>query len=102
MQPESLHGTESPHARRAFILRYGILRYGLVLGVLMFAWVVTGKYGTALDHLRTPAGWLRLVLLLVVCIGEWVIGAGWLIGMLLWYLRGRGLSLRQRPPGAGS
>ena len=73
--------------RRRFILRNGILRYGLILGTLVFGWVVWGEYGSALDHLHSRADWLRLVIILLLTVGEWVIGAGWLIGWALWYLR---------------
>lgn len=64
-----------------------MLRYGLGLGLAVFAWVVSGEYAGALEHLQTRAGWLRLAFLLVLSVAEWVIGAGWLIGLGLWYLR---------------
>jgi hypothetical protein len=62
-----------------------------VLGTLVFVWVVAGEYGGPLEHLRTAAGWLRLAILLLLAVIEWVIGAGWLIGAGLWFLR-------QHPP----
>lgn len=68
-------------------MRRGIGRYGVVLGTVVFIWVVAGEYATTLEHLRTPAGWLRLLVLFVLVTGEWVVGAGWLIGAGLWYLR---------------
>ena len=73
--------------RRRFIIRHGVLRYGLGLGLCVFIWVVSGEYAGPLEHLRTQAGWLRLGFLLVLCIAEWVIAAGWLVGQALWYLR---------------
>jgi hypothetical protein len=62
---------------------------------------VTGNYASSLRRLRTPGGGARLLLLFVVCVGEWVIGVGWLIGALLWHLGGRGFSLCHPPPGTG-
>jgi hypothetical protein len=81
--------TPTKAERRAFILRHGILRYGVPLGMAVFAWVVSGAYSTTLEHLETRAGRLRLLLFLALATGEWVIGAGWVIGRLLWYLRQR-------------
>lgn len=73
--------------RRRFIVRYGVLRYGLGLGLAVFAWVVSGEYAGPLEHLQTRAGWVRLLVLLMLCVAEWVVGAGWLVGLGLWYLR---------------
>jgi len=89
----------SPSAaeRRHFILHHGILRYGLPLGLLVFAFVAQGEYATALERLATPAGRLRLLLLLLLCLGEWALGAGWLIGRLLWFLHHRPLPPRLPP-----
>jgi hypothetical protein len=86
----------SPSAaeRRHFILHHGILRYGLPLGLLVFAFIAQGEYASALERLATPAGWLRLLLLLLLCLGEWTLGAGWLIGRLFWFLRTRPLPPR--------
>jgi hypothetical protein len=64
-----------------------VLRYGLGLGLAVFVWVVSGEYAGPLEHLQTRAGWLRLAFLLVLSVAEWVVGAGWLIGVGLWYLR---------------
>jgi hypothetical protein len=89
--------TTSAADRRHFILHHGILRYGLVLGLLVFAFVAQGEYGTALERLATPAGWLRLLLLLLLCLGEWTLAAGWLIGRLLWFLHNRPLPPRVPP-----
>lgn len=89
MRPILSSRTPDEGDRRTFILRRGILRYGIPLGMAVFAWVVSGTYYTTLERLETRAGWLRLLLFLVLCIGEWVIGAGWVIGRLLWYLRQR-------------
>jgi len=74
-----------------------VLRYGLGLGLAVFAWVVSGEYAGPLEHLQTRAGWLRLAFLLLLCVAEWVVGAGWLIGAGLWYLRGHPLRPGARP-----
>jgi hypothetical protein len=60
----------SPSAaeRRHFILHHGILRYGLPLGLLVFAFIAQGEYASALERLATPAGWLRLLILLLLCL----------------------------------
>lgn len=76
-----------PAERRRFIVRHGVLRYGLALGLVGFVWVVSGEYAGPLELLQTRAGWLRLAFLLVLSVAEWVVGAGWLIGVGLWYLR---------------
>ena len=67
-------------------MRYGIVRAGLPLGLAAFCWVAVAHFGTTLDHLRTSAGWLRLFALFFVSLAEWTIGAGWLLGALLWSL----------------
>lgn len=67
-------------------MRYGIVRVGVPLGLAAFCWVTITHLGTTLDHLRTSAGWLRLVALLVVSLAEWTLGAGWLLGALFWSL----------------
>lgn len=106
MSAPSYSATIGVAKRRRFILRHGILRYGLILGTLVFGWVVSGEYGGVLEHLRTRAGWLRLAFILLLSLGEWVIGAGWLIGCGLWYLHqhplpsGPGRS-RPSPPPSG-
>jgi hypothetical protein len=87
--------------RRRFIIRHGVGRYGLGLGLGIFAWVAWGEYAGPLEHLRTLSGWLRLLVLLVLCVTEWVLGAGWLIGQGLWYLRQHPMASADRP-GDGS
>ena len=74
-------------ARRAFIVRYGIVRAGLPLGLAAFCWVAVTQFGTTLDRLHTSAGWIRLAVLFVVSFGEWTLGAGILLGALFWSLR---------------
>jgi hypothetical protein len=63
-----------------------VLRYGLLLGLAVLAWVGSGEYAGPLERLQTRAGWLRLAFLVVLGVAEWVIGAGWLIGLGLWHL----------------
>jgi hypothetical protein len=87
MSPPAPHPPPTPAERRRFILCHGILRYGILLGGAIFAWIVSGEYAGPLEHLHTRTGWLRLAFLLLLCVGEWVIGAGWLIGRGLWFLR---------------
>ena len=73
--------------RRTFIVHVGIVRCGLPLGLAAFLWVTIAQFGTTLEHLRTAGGWLRLGVLFLLAVGEWTLGAGWLLGMLLWSLR---------------
>jgi hypothetical protein len=87
--------------RRRFIIGHGVLRYGLGLGLGIFVWAAWGEYAGPLEHLRTPSGWLRLLVLLVLCVTEWVLGAGWLIGHGLWYLHQHPMPSADRP-GDGS
>jgi len=77
----------SADERTRFILRQGVLRYGVPLSIIVTAWVVASAYGTTLERLQTGMGWLRLLLLILLGIGEWAIGAGWLIGAGQWYFR---------------
>lgn len=70
--------------RRRYIRR-SIARYGLPLGAAVTAWTVAAA-APSLEHLHTFAGWARLAGLVVLGVGEWVIGAGWVIGQALWYL----------------
>ncbi len=73
--------------RTAFIVRVGIGRVGMALGAAAFAWSLLANYATSLEHLRTLNGWLRMLLFAALCIGEWVIAAGWIVGSLLWLWR---------------
>ncbi len=82
--------------RAAFILRVGVCHIGVPLGTVVFIVTLVGEYGTVFEGLRTSAGWLRLLGLAVLCIGEWVLGAGWLIGAALWH--GHDVVGRERRP----
>jgi hypothetical protein len=73
--------------RTAFIVRVGIGRIGIPLGTTVFAWSLLTNYATSFEHLRTLNGWLRMLLFAILCIGEWVIAAGWIVGSLLWLWR---------------
>jgi hypothetical protein len=72
-------------ARAAFIMRVGVYRIGVPLGSVVFIVTLVDDYRTAFEGLRSAAGWLRLLGLAVLCIFEWVLGAGWLIGTALWH-----------------
>src|ERR671936_836178 len=74
--------------RARFIVRNGVLRVGLPLGTVVFAWVLVTQYTSTFEHLRTLAGVLRMGAFLLLCLGEWTLGAGWLIGTVLWALWG--------------
>jgi hypothetical protein len=73
--------------RTAFIVRVGIGRVGIPLGAAVFTWSLLANYATSFEHLQTVDGWLRMLLFAVLCIGEWVIAAGWIAGSLLWLWR---------------
>jgi hypothetical protein len=83
-------------ARAAFIMRVGVCRIGVPLGTVVFIVTLGDGYRTVFEGLRTPAGRLRLLGLAILCIGEWVLGAGWLIGTALWH--GRDMMGRERRP----
>lgn len=85
--PDPVRGTAGGADRRAFIIRHGVLRYGLVLGLLVFGWIAVGDYVTVFDRLSTQADWVRLLVLLALCLAVWTVGAGWLIGAALWFVR---------------
>jgi hypothetical protein len=74
--------------RARFIVRNGVLHVGLPLGAVVFVWAVVTQYATTFEHLRTCAGLFRVGAFLLLCLGEWTLGAGWLVGMALWALRG--------------
>ncbi len=82
--------------RAAFIMRVGICRIGVPLGAIVFIVTLVDEYGTVFERLRTSSGWIRLLGVAVLCIGEWVVGAGWLIGAALWH--GRDVIGRERRP----
>jgi hypothetical protein len=82
--------------RTAFIMRVGICRIGVPLGTIVFIVTLVDEYRTIFESLRTSAGWVRLLGVAGLCIGEWVLGAGWLIGVALWH--GRDVVGRERRP----
>jgi predicted branched-subunit amino acid permease len=90
----ALRGPRS--SRAAFIIRVGVCRIGAALGTVVFIAALVDQYRTSFESLRTLAGWVRLLALAVLCIGEWVIGAGWLIGTVIWH--GREAIERDRRP----
>ncbi len=69
----------------AFIIRVGVCRFGVAVGTGVFIATLVDQYRSSFESLRTLAGWIRLLVIAVLCIGEWVIGAGWLIGTVLWH-----------------
>lgn len=91
--------------RTMYIVRVGIGRVGIPLGTSVFVWLLVTNYSTSFEHLRTLDGWLRLLFFALVCLGEWVLAAGWIVGNLLWLwraspvverLRARGFLRRER------
>jgi hypothetical protein len=75
-----------PHsARAAYIMRVGVCRIGVPLGAIALLVTLVDGYRTTFESLRTSDGWLRLLGAAVLCIVEWVLGAGWLIGAALWH-----------------
>lgn len=87
-----------PSDRATFIWRNGIVRCGIPLGAIVFLWVVVAQFSTTLDGLQTRSGWLELGLLLLICVGEWTLGGGWLIGAALWSLQHGSLAPARRHP----
>lgn len=86
MSPTSVRGR--------FILRVGILRVGLPLAVIVSIWAVVAQFGTTFEHLRTAAGAARLLGTLLLIVAEWMLGAGWLVGAVLWQWRERSAASR--------
>lgn len=76
-------------ARAAYIRRVGMGRIGVSIGTIVFVWLVADWYRTTFESLRTVTGWLRLLGVAMLCVVEWVIGAGWVIGAALWQWRGQ-------------
>lgn len=69
-----------PSPRTAFIVREGILRRGIVIGLLVtMLFVATDTFHGAFtnNHRET-------IVLIVLCLIEWTVGAGWIIGSFLW------------------
>jgi hypothetical protein len=81
--------------RTAFIVRVGIGRVGVPLGTLVFIWSFVTNYATTFAHLRTLDGWLRMLLVAVLLAAEWVVGAGWIVGSVLWHTRGAARNERE-------
>lgn len=81
-------------ARGRFILRVGILRVGLPLASIVFVWVLASQYSTTFGRLRTAAGAARLSGTLLLIVAEWMLGAGWLVGAILWQWKERSASRR--------
>lgn len=86
---ESLDREPRPPAgdRRTYIRR-STVRYGVPLGLAVSGWTIA-RNAASLEHLRTGMGWVRLAVLLLLGLGVWTVGAGWLIGQALWYLHQR-------------
>jgi len=69
-----------PSPRTLFILRHGVLPWGLVVGTLITAFVARDLSArhTASD------GLVHLVVLVALCFLGWSLGVGWVIGSALW------------------
>jgi hypothetical protein len=66
-----------------FILAEGILRRGTVVGAIVTAVFVAASRGDATLELRS---W-HSIALAALCFLESTIGAGWLIGAIMWSVR---------------
>ena len=70
-------------SRTLFIVREGILLRGTIAGVLL-----TGLYVVAnLRNGTFASGFARASLIVVLCFLEWTVGAGLVIGSILWSRR---------------
>jgi len=84
--------------RAAYIMRVGMGRIGVPIGAIIFVWLLADGYRTTFESLRPATGWLRLLGTAMLCVVEWVIGAGWVIGTALWHGQEVGRSDRRRKP----
>jgi hypothetical protein len=73
---------KSLSARTQFILRRGVLRWGILVGLVATA-VVVGRTPLSVQRSATQGPAPRVVLA-VLCFLEWSLGAGWFIGAVLW------------------
>ena len=73
----------APSARTRFIVSQGILRRGSLVGLAVTLVYVWANLGT-----ETFAGaWWRVALVVLLCFAEWALGAGWIVGAVLWWCR---------------
>lgn len=84
-----------PSERTRFIVRRGILRFGLAMGIVA-AWLA------AVPSSQLPeAGASRVTALLgppTLAFLEWGIGGGWVVGAVLWELSRRRANAARREP----
>lgn len=80
-------------ARTRFILRHGVLRWGILAGFAITIFVVHGAATGARDGDGREL--LRLAILALLSFSEWSLGVGWIVGAVLWML-GRGPDARDR------
>jgi hypothetical protein len=70
----------SAHTR--FILRRGIVPWGIIVGIVAAGLVLHDAYKPAEMSAGSGAG--QIALMAVLCFLEWSFGAGWVIGAVLW------------------
>lgn len=75
----------SVSTRGEFIIRRGILRCGIPLAIIVFAWTMF-SHATGRPDLSSASWWRAIIGVFVIAILEWGVGAGWLIGAVWWEL----------------
>lgn len=66
--------------KRDFILRYGVLRFGLMVGALTVLDKYVGLYGLTVDGLHST----DFLLYALIWFLSMTLGAGWVFGELFW------------------
>ena len=72
-------------ARGTFIVRRGILRCGIPLAIIVFAWTLF-SHATGRPDLSSASWWRATIAVFLLAFLEWGVGAGWLIGAVWWEL----------------
>lgn len=89
-----LHFASQVSAKSMFILKEGMLRRGTIVGVIATALFLAANHDDAMPDLRSA----QFIVLGALCFLEWTIGAGWLIGAIMWSTREQSSRRHRRGP----
>lgn len=78
-----VHFSWRSNARTMFIVKQGILHWGTAVGIIITVVFVVANLGNK----TFDSGWWRATALVALCFVESTIGAGWIIGSILWSVR---------------